>query len=522
MTAAFLTAVFHGVNSNAAEAQGGFMRRTIQIAIAAAYMVCALAEPSAQGIFGSEGNTGPRWSGSFSTDLRTRLEEPWRFQWQEYRLNLQVEADFGRRGHLYADTWLRGLGFAQPANTAALTQTETVLPVQMLLREAYIDIYGLGLDGLDLRIGRQLIPWGSAYQFNPVNALNAHDLEDIFDFGRRLGADAVKLSWYSGPWEIEGAFVPYFRPAVLPGEDIWNDLAAASEIALPASLATLVDIQHISDTLDLPAATPADGAQGGVRIASRLGGFDLALSYVYGRDDFPVAGGVMATLPDTVTAERLVQILMAGETVPAHASVSFVFPRRHVFGLAIAGALADVGVWSELALFFPEKVKTKARLAPAPAGMSPLALQALDTRVAALLRGEEVVIDDALDDKPYLKAAIGGDYTFTNGIYINAQYLRGFVHERGGNLGNFLVTELSWDLPGDRLTIMPLGAGLEIADFGDIENSYALLYQPEATWKPFDNLDLAIGIRIIEARENSSFEALDNRDHVYFRTKYMF
>ena len=488
-------------------------------AIRAAFL--AFAVPVTGGMFSDEGSTGLGWSGSFLTDMRVRLEEPWEFQRREFRLSLHSEAGFGRKGRFFADTRLRHLGFASPRTAADLTEAGEVLPAEVLLREAYFDVYGLFFEGLDMRVGRQLVPWGSAYLINPTATINAHDLEDMFTFGERLGADGIKLSWYAGPATLEALAVPFFRPAVLPA-DVWDGLAR-DQVSLPEEMGSLVTVASMEDTLELPRTTPAEGALGGVRASTLLMGFDWSLSYVYGRDDFPAPRHVRVGFVDSaVSTETLIQVMTTGSPLPVRTHTAMVFPRRHNVGLDCAGALGDLGVWAEAAVFFPEEVVTTARLETPIEGLSAAARALLPEDITALLEGERVAVDTVLEDTPYWKLATGGDYTWKNGFYLNAQYVHGFMYERGENLSDFIVAETRWDLLGDMLSITPLGLGLGVSDFEDIESSYTLLYQPEITWKPFDNLDVTVGVRMVDAGSESTFSALRERDHGYFRGEYVF
>lgn len=477
--------------------------------------------PVTGGIFSDEGSTGLRWSGSFLTDMRVRLEEPWEFRRREFRLSLHSEASFGRKGRFFADTRLRHLGFASPRTASDLTEAGEVLPAEVLLREAYFDVYGLFFQGLDLRVGRQLVPWGSAYMINPTSTIDAHDLEDIFTFGESLGSDALKLSWYAGNATVEAVAAPLFRPAVLP-DGVWDELAE-DEVSLPTEIRSLVDPVHMEDTLDLPRTTPAEGAVGGLRASTLLLGLDWSLSYVYGRDDFPAPRHIQVGFPDTaVSSEALMQAMATESPIPVSTHTTMVFPRRHNVGLDCAGALGDLGVWAEAALFCPEQVVTTARLETPVEDLPPAALALMPENIAALLQGKSVAVDTVLDDTPYWKLTAGGDYTWKNGFYINAQYVHGFMYERGENLSDFIVAETRWDLLGDMLTITPIGLGLGVSDFEAIDSSYTLLYQPEITWKPFDNLGLTAGVRVVDAGRSSTFSALSRRDHGYFRGEYVF
>src|SRR5581483_10916967 len=71
--------------------------------------------------------------------------------------------------------------------------------------------------GLDLRIGRQVVVWGTADQFNPTNNINALDFSDPLLFGKALGNNMVRLDYnLTGDWNVTGVLVPIFRPSQLP------------------------------------------------------------------------------------------------------------------------------------------------------------------------------------------------------------------------------------------------------------------------------------------------------------------
>ncbi|MCK7509029.1 MAG: hypothetical protein MZV70_36675 [Desulfobacterales bacterium] len=69
-------------------------------------------------------------------------------------------------------------------------------PYNLEIRELYIQLYGFLFDNLDVTSGRQRIVWGTADKLNPTDNLNPLDLEDILDFGRRRGSDAINLNYY--------------------------------------------------------------------------------------------------------------------------------------------------------------------------------------------------------------------------------------------------------------------------------------------------------------------------------------
>jgi hypothetical protein len=89
----------------------------------------------------------------------------------------------------------------------------------------------------------------------------------------------------------------------------------------------------------LPCSNPWHNASAGARLSVFLLGWDLALSYIYGRQDFP------APAKTTVTDAGLPDV---------NVKVDNIYLRRHIAGLDLVGELFGLGLWAEGALFFPD------------------------------------------------------------------------------------------------------------------------------------------------------------------------
>jgi hypothetical protein len=423
-----------------------------------------------------------KWGGYLQTDNRLRLKGDNDFSWHEYRLDLKTEVKPIEKAHFYSEVWLRSLGFPTVENSADLVSKDKVSPLNLDLREAYVDLYGFLFDNLDLRIGRQRIAWGTADKLNPTDNLNPDDLEDIWDFGRHLGSDGLKASYYLKDYTFSLIYIPIFTPAVLPRGD-W-----ASALSPSAQLPTGLTLRNSTDTIVMPKNNLKESSITGVKISKNLFGYDFSLSYVFGRDGLPLAKKAIFTPTETPG-----EVDIASELI---------YPRMHIVGIDMAGAIASVGVWSEAAIFFPEKI-------------------IMTTDLTALGMGIQESV--ALDDKPYIRYVIGADYTLKNGIYINGQYLHGFTHERGqDNLEDYFLFSLEWKLLNEKLKIIPIGGGVEIKDFKDIENNYALVLSPEITYSPVDNAEITLGTRFIDGKGTTTFGKVRDNDELYFKVKYCF
>ncbi len=351
-----------------------------------------------------------------------------------------------------------------------------------MFREAYLDLYGFLSPELDIRIGLQRIAWGTADKLNPTDNLNPDDLEDIWDFGRHLGSSAIKASYYLGDYTLTAVYIPFFTPATLPIKE-W-----AAALSPPMEFPSGLTLRNSSDKVVTPENNLKESSMLGIKAAKNFWGYDLSLSYFYGRDDIPLVRSVKFTPVDTM---GMVDV-----------SMELIYPRIQVLGMDMAGAIGKVGIWGEGAIFFPKKVE-------------------MTTDLTGL--GMGTLKSTALDNKPYFRYVVGTDYTFKNGWYINGQYLHGFIHEREeGMLGDYFVFALEKKLLNDKLKVIPISVGSEIKDFSDIKNNYALILNPEIAYFPFDNAEINFGFRILEGKEATTFGSMKENDEVYLTVKYTF
>src|SRR5688572_13119365 len=74
-------------------------------------------------------------------------------------------------------------------------------------------------ESVDLRVGKQIVPWGRADGINPTDNLTPRDLAVMLPFedDQRLGLPAAKLDWVVLPEHTFTVFAtPYFEPSVIP------------------------------------------------------------------------------------------------------------------------------------------------------------------------------------------------------------------------------------------------------------------------------------------------------------------
>ena len=436
------------------------------------------------------------WGGLFSSakaedvDIGGYVLTDWRvltsdgqLLWNENRLNLEIDASPAGNAHIFAQVWIRGFGGTVAESTTDLMghDKRKLSPWDLILREAYVDLYEFLSPDLDLRIGRQRIAWGTADKINPTDNLNPDDLEDIWDFGRHIPTTSMLATYYWGEVTICGVFVPSFTPAGLPPPD-W---AAALAGSLPA-FGGDIRPSAVSDELDLPGRSLKDQASVAIKVSRAVYNYDLSVSYYTGRSDFPVI-------------KRVILIPDGSGGVEAHNILSY--PRMHVLGADMSGAVGDVGVWAEMGVFFPEEV------------------QAMLDATALELGISEFV---ALPDDPFVRFVIGGDYTFHNGIYLNGQFIHGFVHELGRDaLHDYLVGGVEKKFRNETIKLT-MAAALEVPDITDPGDDYAIVGMPEFAYYPWDGSEVKIGAHLIGGSGHSNFGQLTGMDDVYLAFKYAF
>ncbi len=414
------------------------------------------------------------WRGSVESDQRMMLRDERDWAWNENRLDLTMERR-SQQLRVTANVWLRHLGPSVVASSGDLFDKDRVSPWNLDIRELYLDVPGFLSDKLDMRVGRQRIAWGTADRFNPTDNLNPPDLEDLLDFGRANGSDAISLQWwFNHQNSLQLVHIARFQPANMPLGP-FSDLFAL-EFVLP-TLHGDIPISIENKSVNLPPNNLGEGSTLAARFSTFILNTDLSISYVYGRDYLP--------LPDSIHIE------MDQPTGEFHSSARLVYPRHHVIGADMAGSIGRLGIWAEAGVFIPEReMRTEVIVEP------------FDWH-------EEMV---ALKKEAYLKFVLGCDYSFSGGTYANIQYVRGFFHEGGRDgLNDYLILQTERDLLRYHLRIQPLAGGVTVSDWDDPKNHYAWFYSPEITYHGIDNLEISLGGFFSDGKGDHLFAGLKDK-----------
>ena len=427
--------------------------------------------------------------GEFFTDQRFLLEDPYDWVWNENRLSLKLDKSFRGKSKFHTEVWIRNFGLPKVYSASDLYNKGIIDPIDIEIREAYLELYGFLFKNLDVKIGRQRIAWGTADRLNPTDNLNPYDLEDILDFGRHRGSDAINLNYYlTNNISLQAVYIPFFQPANMPAGVFAQALTPPMELPPPLTL------NEFSDTLLLPGYNLAESSVFGFKFKAFALGLDLSLSYVWGRDGIPIS-----------TYNTFVPVNQFGLT-DIRSQLSFT--RNHIFGADLAGSIGSVGIWAEAAVFLPEHdvIMTNNISAFFPEEMWPVTTDSL-----------------VLKKEPYIKFIVGTDYTFANGLYINFQYLHGFINERGKSaLNDYFFLSLDKAFFNDKLKIVPLAGGFIVSDWKDIKNNYALIYAPEIEYRATDNVSLSLGATLFSGKGDNVFVGLNDYNMLMFKLKYSF
>jgi len=291
------------------------------------------------------------------------------------------------------------------------TDPMAVLGASWRVQRAVVDLREVGLKALDLELGVQKVPWGTADGLHVVDRVNPWDLENPLALDARLPVPVARALLHRGPVQLEGVWVPIAWPAVLPRQGVELLPGAEDMVGEGSDFGDTFDgvsVNEIEARVEPPDRT-LDNMGGGARLSWAAARGDLAASYWHGRDSLPQADGEMI-LTGFQTSDSRVDV-----------AVPLRYPVVDVVGLEARGELfADIGGWVEAAVVFPERTVAKA---------SQTQLEALE-RLGTIDEVPDPVPNVVTQDgEPYPTWVLGIDRGFGR-VYLNLQWLHGFPTER--------------------------------------------------------------------------------------------
>ena len=351
-------------------------------------------------------------------------------------------------------------------------ENEAFTDLKIDLDEAYFDLY---LTNTDLRVGKQLINWGSAYEINPSSMTNPYDLTALNPTEEKLGVPAVKSKYYfNNTTSLTGVIITDFIESPVPEslqKTMVSDIKSNFAKQIGSPYGEMIVSQNLQVKESKPEIDELSELEYAVNFMKRdVRGFDLSASYFNGYEDLP---SITSDL-DEVSKE----LAYIAQNYPTQRTteLNIGYKRTQGLGLNAIGSIGSVGVWSELNYQINE------------------------------------------DDEKTIDVVLGSDYTFENNLYTVAQLIhRNYQdHQISRSEMNYLL------LHGDKpfRQIHQIKANV-IYDLG-IGN---YMFNPEMTFSLSNNLDLDLGTVLTGESENSDSYSIFNMmsgERSYFELTYSF
>jgi hypothetical protein len=401
----------------------------------------------------------------------------------------------------FADLDIINTNISRAANPADSVLDEKVQPVEFRANEAYVKFFGLFCPGLDVTVGRQIVAWGTADKFNQVSFVNPYNFFDMLDFGKRLGANAVRAGYTAGGFGVDVVYVPVFTPSLMTG---LIDVDAMAKAKMSSGASTLTGMPVSSMTYDSVIGAPGATAENSgyaVRAGGNIFGLDMHASYYYGYYNSPVnVAGTSVLVAPVMTPVPHLELSVDGLLIEKYVKVN-------AAGYDIAGSFAGIGVWGEGAMIIPDK-----RLVQETTVTTPLISTASDNVL--------------LDKKAYFKYTIGCDYTFGDSTYANLQLMHGFFTELGSDMSNLVMARIEKGFVDDKVKVK-LEGGLELVFDGNKNVTPGALLMPGVTYSPSDATELELtGLKVFANDRNSAdthfVDMFNGFDQVILRASYTF
>ena len=383
-------------------------------------------------------------------------------QWQGKSLmELEYEQSFGFDKSIYINT-----------DIYTNYENEAFTDLKLDLNEAYLDLY---LTNTDLRIGKQLINWGSAYEINPSSMTNPYDLTAFNPTEGKLGVPAVKSQYYfDNTTFLTGVIITDFIESPVPRslqETMVSDIKANFAEQIGSPYGNRIADQNLIVEESKPNIEKLSEVELAANFMKRdVKGFDLSVSYFSGHEDLP---SITSDL-DKVSEE--LAYIARNYPTQRTTELKIGYKRTQGFGFNAIGSIGSVGVWSELNYQINE------------------------------------------DDEKTIDVVLGSDYTFENNLYTVAQ----LIHR---NYEDYQITrdEMNYllihgDKPFRQIHTMKSNI---IYDF----NIGTYMFNPEMTFSLSNNLNLDLGTVITGDKNRSDSYSIFNMmsgERTYFELTYNF
>ena len=323
----------------------------------------------------------------------------------ELRLDSELASSVIARG----EVGLHNVNASSVERVPDSSDINRVQPVRLRAGEVWVEGYDVLVPRFDLRVGNQRIRWGTADGYSPSDRLNPYDLEDPTRFDERLPIPGVLARYHLGDFTFSLTWMPFFVPALLAADvvEIATSEEAAGEVEIDFGADDPPRVRELRTRVVLPPQNLTE-MQYAARVQWTASIADFSLGYYWGRDTLPQLSGEI--IPESFFSTEEVDII-----------VNLRYPRMQMIAAdARAPLFGGLTGWLDAAFIIP----TRTRLYISEERLSDLA------RLNIIEEPDGDVESVIQSGKPYPTFVAGLDRTFGDLIYLNLQYLYGFIFER--------------------------------------------------------------------------------------------
>ena len=332
------------------------------------------------------------------------------------------------------------------------------------LREAYGK---LRWGPVDFRIGRQIVLWGKADEFNPTDFVNPEDYREFFSLSRaerKIGIFLSKIDYYRGNFKLELLVIPSFIASEIPMD--------TAHPWMPRHIGDFFNdpLLRISEA-DKPEAV-LENAEFAARCSAIMVGFDFSFCVYSGYFDLPVMVRTGFIPPETVL-------------------VTPSYKKCQAAGFDFATVIQGWGVRGECAYILEGYYQT-----------------------------EESTDIDGIEKSSSLSFVLGTDRTIGGDVYLNLQWIEQllFAYEEGmveDKIENRLVASGYRKFFYDELTV-----GFSAMIYKVTNGDYLL--HPYISYSPADGVSIETGMYLFGGPAESLFGQFDVNNCISLSVSFFF
>ncbi|MCJ7657159.1 MAG: hypothetical protein MUO55_05210 [Candidatus Atribacteria bacterium] len=391
----------------------------------------------------------------FAGDFSGSLTYSGQYSFAEYNLSNTLNLDLN---YIHS---LTDKIFAEGDLIIRYSDNSSTNPFMIIPKELYIGTYDL-IPNLDLSAGRLIVSWGSSDMFSPLDNFNPSPPGISFtDMSRKSGVWAVDATYYLNDITyLQAICLPNFTPSFMPE---WYEEQLYLSMFSPEFQAQGIEIGSVNLNRNLP-----QKPVWGVKLGRSFTSFDAAISYYNGY--------YLNAFPETV------------DPIPGPSGMTLNlglgYPKKSVFGFEFQGdfpGIEGATLRGDLAYITPQPWQ---------------------------VQGEDILKD------PYLKAVIGADYTTSFDLYLNANFIWGFVSEEGDQCSPYISLNARKELKDSKLT--PEYVGIISLKDGSMINSIG------ASYDFTDDFSLTFSYVSILGEETSKLGQMGSAAGLYLKGEWAF